>query len=298
MQPNAARRQPTMSFQPSSKKELRRSRALVRLTERHVRRLVSQGKKVHFIWDVDGVLVSNRSDDVFALTGFDLAKYFTYEERLVTQVLEDGPWAGFARKCGDLHQTQDIVTARSSFLALRVMFFILRNPGLDARWQLFVGHQPKTESYRIILKSFEKDPDVNVFCVDDVKRHVDAFGSVAAELGMTDRCHGIVSPQVRTYTEEDLRHEIDGVLNASGNEPYFVSPREWRLGAYNRQVQVVPEPRKCISDMLWRADLAARVRAIVEQHRTELEKIWKSAFPDKAWTDYDLFRIYEMHCEP
>ncbi len=244
------------------------------------------------------MLVSGRSDDVFALLWFDVDKYFAYEERLVTEILEDGPWAGFARKCGEWHQTQDIVTARSSFLALRVMFFMLRNRSMPVRWQLFIGHQPKAESYRIILKSFEKDPDAHVFCVDDVKKHVDAFNAVAAELGMSARCRGILSPQIRGYSEEDLRHEIDGVMNPPGAEPYLVPPREWRPGAGNRQVQVVPDPRAFIGEMLQLASQKADIRAVVEQHRAELEKLADALMPGRPKTDGNLFYLYELIREP
>jgi hypothetical protein len=287
-----------MPIQPSSEKELRRCAALVRWTENRVRRLIAKRKKVHFIWDVDHVLVSGRSDDAFALLGFNVDKYFTYEERLITEPLEDGPWVRLARACGELHQSQDIVTARSSFLALRVMFFLLRNGGMPSRWQLFVGHQPKSESYRIILKSFEKDPDVHIFSVDDAKKHHDAFTAVAAELGMSERCHGILSPQVRQYSEEDVRYEIEGVMNPPGNVPYLVSPREWIPGAQNRQVQVVPDPRAFIGEMLQSAGLSAFQRSIVEQHREELERIADQSLPGRPKTDNVLFGIYELFREP
>ena len=192
-----------MPFQPSTPWEVRRCKAMVRMTGRRIRRLVEAGKKVHLIWDVDHVLVSGRSDDAFGLLGFKVEKYFTYEERLITQILEDGPWVPLARTCGSLQMSQDIVTARSSFLAMRVVLFLLHHD-LPIRWQLFVGHQPKSESYRIILKSFEKDPDMHVFSIDDAKKHNDAFDAVAAELGMSDRCHSVLAPQVRRYAQEDL----------------------------------------------------------------------------------------------
>lgn len=282
-----------MSFQPSDARELRRCKALVAWTERKIRRLVQRGKRVHVIWDVDHVLVSGRSDDAFGLLGFKVDKYFLYEERLVAQPLEDGPWARLARECGNLHQTQDIVTARSSFLALRVMFFMLRNLGMPVRWQLFVGHQPKAESFRIILKSFEKDPDVHIFCVDDVKKHVDAFNTVAAEIGMSERCHGVVALQVRDYSEDDLRHEIDGVMNPPGDDPYFVDPREWVIGKSNRRVNVVPHPRNYINSAFQEANSKAHIRAIVNQHRAELERLADTMLPGEPKTDDNLLYIYE-----
>ena len=100
-----------MPIQPSAAKELRSCQALVRRTERDIRRLIKAGKKVHVIWDVDHVLVSGRSEDAFGALGFNVEKYFTYEERLITQILEDGPWVPLARKCGELQMSQDIVTA-------------------------------------------------------------------------------------------------------------------------------------------------------------------------------------------
>ena len=205
-----------MPFQRSTPEELATCASIVSETERAAAALVAAGKKVHFIWDVDRVLVSGRSDDAFQLLGFDVAKYFTFEERLIAQRLEDGPWARLARmKFGELQSSQDIVTARSSFLAMRVMFWLIETR-VDARWQLFIGHQPKSESYRIILQSFLKDSDTHVFMVDDAEKHVVAFTKVAAELGISDRCHGIISPVVRDYVEafynSSRRHShLDGV---------------------------------------------------------------------------------------
>ncbi len=290
-----------MSFQPSTPEELRACERLIRAKELRIRRLVAAGKKVHIIWDVDHVLVSGRSDDAFGVLGYDVRKYFQLEERLVTQPLEWGPWAPLANRCGEpgLQTSQDIVTARSSFLALRVMFFLLmQGSGIPIRWQLFVGHQPKSDSYRIILQSFLKDPDTHIFCVDDAKKHVDAFIAVAAELGMTDRCHGVLAPQIRRYDEAEVRREIDGVLSATGDRPTLIEVSPRRPDRMERYVQVVPDPAKAMRTMLMGASMEAHMRATVDRYRETLEKFSDEVAPGQPKTDERLYALFEMLREP
>ncbi len=286
-----------MPFQPSTPWEVRRAAALVRMTGRRIRRLAEAGKKVHVIWDVDHVLVSGRSEDAFGLLKFDVEKYFAHEERLLLEILEDGPWLRLARACGTLFQSQDVVTARSSFLALRVTFFLVQHQ-LPIRWQLFVGHQSKAESYRIILKSFEKDPDMHVFSVDDAKKHNDAFDAIAAELGMSARCHSVLAPQIRRHTQEDLEYEIAQIMRVSGAEPKIIPPRVHVAGAYNRYVRVVPDARKIISDMLWNGSRQAEDRAFIDQHRAALEKLAAEHFPGQPITDELLLVFRDMGMPP
>jgi len=190
--------------------------------------LLQNGKKVHFIWDFDSVLASSRSDDVFAITNFDLKAYFAYEERLLFESPEAGPWllpiahnTGISPRFPPECFTQDIVTARSSTLSIRVQIFCIVWH-LPIRWMLFLGHQPKKESYRIILNSLKSDPNYHIFCVDDSVKHIEAFRSASAEEGMGNRTYGIVSPVIRTYTEGELREYLNRVMSATGNAPIRV----------------------------------------------------------------------------
>lgn len=286
-----------MPFEPSGPRELRRVRALVRLTAYKIRKLVAVGRKVHIIWDVDSVLCSGRSDDAFAALGFDVNKYFVYEERLIAERLERGPWADLACRCGELQTSQDVVTARSSFLTMRVMFFLL-SLRIPARWQLFVGHQSKAESYRIILKSLEKALDTDIFCVDDGKKHIDAFNAMAAELRMAERCHGIISPQVRAYSEDELRHEVDAVMSASGNKPFFIRTYDTETGLVKRLAQVVPEPHKYLRDIFVGGDIETMKGVVVGELRMELEKLADELAPGMPKTDNLLYMLFEMVRSP
>jgi hypothetical protein len=277
----------------STEAEFQAIRELVARVEREIAELVAAGKKVHVIWDVDHVLVSGRSDDAYVILGGDVRKYFTHEERLVAETLDAGPWLGLARKCGELHQSQDVVTARSSFLALRVTFFLLEKD-IPVRWQLFVGHQPKGESYRIILKSFANDPGVHVYNVDDTAKHDEAFRAVAAELGMSDRCHGVLAPQVRGYDEDELRHEVEGVMQASGEHPSWVRTYDPDTGRLRRMIRVLPDPRKDLRNLFWLGAFGTHKKAVVEELRPDLEKFAAEVMPGKVPTDDDLFMLFEM----
>lgn len=288
-----------MPIEPSTPRELRHVAALVRLTKFRIKKLASQSKRVHIIWDVDYVLCSGRSDDAFSLLGFDVAKYFTYEERLIAERLEAGPWLWLARACGDcgLQTSQDVVTARSSFLALRAIYFLL-SWKIPVRWQLFVGHQSKAESYRIILKSFEKDPDMHIFCVDDGKKHIDAFQSLAKELGMGERCYGVLSPQIREWSEDELRHEVYAVMAASGDGPVFMRVHNTDNGTIKRMVPIVPNPLEHLSNIFDDQHSEVWKKTVVEELRLELEKFARGVMPGRIATDDDLFMLYEMVREP
>ena len=290
-----------MSFQKSTPEEIAACAALVSRTEQEIERLVAEGKKVHLIWDVDHVLVSGRSDDVFAALGYDVPKYFAFEERLAFECMSDGPWARLARRCGEKtrHQSQDIVTARSSFLSLRVMMWLLMNGYIDIRWQLFVGHQSKAESYRIILKSFERDPDVHVFMVDDGAKHVEAFKQVAAELGMSDRTVGILSPQIRQYDEAEIKREAEAVLGYAGDKPAFITVRDRVLGEDNgRYLTVTPDPFQSIRRALLSEHMDLHKEATVEQHRKTLEAFSDDVTPGQPKTVEHLFFLHELLRSP
>lgn len=240
-----------MPFRSSTPEELQACEASVRSVREEIRHLVAAGKKVHVIWDIDHVLASGRSEDVFTYLKFVVPEYFRYEERLLTQLLEKGPWAGLAQECGKegMHASQDVVTARSSYLAMRVMFFLIEER-IPIRWELLVGHQPKSESYRIILKHFEKDANTHIFSIDDAKKHNDAFDLVAAEMRMQDRCRSILGPQIRRYEPEDIAYEAEGVLSASDREPFVLRPRTHDSLDRMRFVRVTPDPFITIANML------------------------------------------------
>ncbi|WKZ29094.1 MAG: hypothetical protein QY323_00015 [Patescibacteria group bacterium] len=288
-----------MTFQPSTSEELQACADFVQSVREDVRRLVASGKKVHFVWDVDHVLAAGRSDDVFSHLKFAVPEYFRYEERLITQLLEKGPWAELARECGTegMQVSQDVVTARSSFLAMRVMFFLLEHR-IPIRWQLFVGHQPKADSYRIILKWFEKDPDMHIFSVDDAKKHNDAFDAIAAELGMSERCRSILGPQVRRYVPEDIAYEAEHVLKATGHVPIVLHPRTRDGLDYMRFVRVTPDPYVTMANMLWRASAPPDERAFVEENRDTLERLVDEMCPDRKKTDALLIVFREMGMMP
>ena len=212
----------------STDQEIAEAQALVKATEARIEELVQQEKKVHIIWDFDFVLASGLSDDVFNLTGYNLEKYFEYEERLLFQSPGPGQWLlPIAHNTGaGIHFppeqfTQDIVTARSSYPAMRVQIFCL-SWNVPTRWMLFLGHQPKEGSYRIILESLKPDPDTHIFCVDDSQKHIDTFNSVCAELNMESRSTGIFSPAIRAYTKTELKKHIKSVLSAKGKKPLRV----------------------------------------------------------------------------
>src|SRR3989338_7309485 len=151
----------------STVEEIQESTDLVLSVREKIKGLLQSGRKVHVIWDFDGVLADSRSDDVFALGGFDIRAYFAHEERLLFQTPDKGPWlmpiahnVGTAPHFPPERFTQDLVPARC----------------------------------RIILASLKSDPDYFVFCVDDSAKHIEAFRSASAEEHMEDRTTGIVSP--------------------------------------------------------------------------------------------------------
>lgn len=290
----------SMPFQPSTPEELQRSEDQVREVLSLIRRLRAEGKDVHLIWDVDRVLVSGRSDDAFAYLGFDVSRYFTHEERLFTNALEDGPFVKLARKCGEdgMHQTQDIVTARSSFLGLRVIFFLLFNWPININWMLQVGHQSKKDSYRIILEACRKNEKMHVISVDDAKKHNVDFDAAAAELGMSDRCHSILAHPVRNYTEEELRHEIDAVMAAEGSRPIFVETFDTSTGQRKRCVQVTPAARDTMRSMLHMISQRIHVQATVDRLREPLEAFARREMPDEPITDDLLYTVFNTLREP
>ncbi|MBI2036808.1 MAG: hypothetical protein HYT14_00400 [Candidatus Liptonbacteria bacterium] len=279
-------------IEKSSEEQALALRELVQATQREIRELVDAGEKVHLIWDFDFVLGSGRSDDVFALFSADLPKYFEYEERLSLEPPEAGPWVGLAEACGILHHSQDIVSSRSSFLALRLMLFLL-SWNIPSRWQLFVGHQSKRESYGIILDSL-KGENWRVFMVDDADKHVNAFREVAEAKGWGSRAKGIIAPRLRTYSEEELRAHVDAVMSASEAGPVDAVCGGRLLGRWS----VLPGGRDDLRRKLVRPDhVRFHMEELVERLRPSLEKLAEEGTPGEPMTVSHLFWIHEVFME-
>lgn len=263
-----------MPIRPSTRLEIEECEALVARIEAEIASLIAAGKKVHVIWDGDHVLFSGRSDDVVNMLGFkNLHLYFQYEERLILQPLEEGPWIGLARTCAEQGVSQDLVTARSSLLGQRVMFFLISTGIIRSfRWELLIGHQSKEGSYGIILDSFRKDPDAVVFCVDDVQKHCDAFAAAAEKLDMRDRARPVLAPQIRRWHEPELRDEIAAVLGATGTRP--IQHHVMRAPAFKtgRTIRIAPDPVAAIQEALGIAVTTVDTRARSDHYRPELRK--------------------------
>ncbi|MDP3947325.1 MAG: hypothetical protein Q8Q41_01385 [bacterium] len=273
----------------SSKEQVHALHELVQATKKEIRELTLAGKKIHIIWDFDSVLGSSRSDDVFTLFGGDLERYFEYEERLSLEPPEAGQWAGLAEACGLLHHSQDIVTARSSFLTLRLTLFLL-SWNIPVRWQLLIGHQPKRESYGIILDSLEGE-DWHVFMIDDSEKHVDVFREVAEAKGWGVRAKGIVTPRVRNYSEEELEAHVFAVMTASTAGPVHAFHGGRFLGRWS----VLPGRRDELRKKLVRSDhILFHMEEVVERHRGTLLKLAEEATPGEPKTVSHLFLLHEI----
>lgn len=221
----------------STETEMQAVADLISTTRDKIETLLRSGKKVHMVWDFDGVLSDSRSDDVAALTNGNLELFFECEERLLLQSPGIGPWllpiahnTGISSRFPSGHFTQDIVTARSSALAMRVHIFCFAW-NLKTRWTLSLGHQPKKEGYRIILRSLKDDHDCHIFCVDDNVKHIASFCEVAQEEGIDSRSLGILSPVIRNYDGAEIQEYLARVMSAAGREPIRVrDPSDERHG--------------------------------------------------------------------
>lgn len=228
-------------------------RNLIGQTEWLVRELKKAGKSVHFIWDADHVLIDGMSHEVFEALGRDLARYREYELRQFLHLPGDGPWTDFARQKGRLHDSQHVVSARSSYGVIRIMFFCL-DRGIDMTDAYFVGTQSKRTSYDLILSRLKPDPDMHVFCVDDTDRHVDDFEAASIAAGMEARCVGIRSPRLIPWSRENLLAHAEAVLSGPA-VPYRAN------GAL-----ILPAPLQRLLTMFHR-ERAAAVRSIGDGHR-------------------------------
>ena len=278
----------------STHEEVAGANKLVASIEEQIKALIEQGRKAHIIWDFDFVLASGVSDDVFSLAKFDLKKYFEYEARLSMSVPKPGIWLPLADQIGKLHTSQDIITARSSFLAYRVMMFCMwfgENPFEWVRWVLYIGHQSKADSFKIILDSFKKDEQFSVFFVDDNPKHIDTFNGVSQEIGMSDRTFGVVSPKIRAYDEEQLKMHYDSVMNAVGDVP-TITPG-YPGGVQNGFI-VFPNGIKGFRKMCLDSFFTSEREGALNTFNPILETALKIEFPDLPATPENLHFMYNF----
>lgn len=247
----------------STARDIKQAYTLVHRTVSEIENLIIH-KKVHIIWDFDCVLSDPRDTDVSSFLN-DIKRYFDYEERLLFQIPSEGPWLSLATRW-DLwsvckHTTKnltfDIVTARSSFLAYRVYTFC-SFWSLPVRWVFFIGHQDKSESYRLIIKSHKDDADCHIFCIDDNAKHVADFQRVSAEEGIQDRAHGIVSPVIRKYGKKDLERYCKNVLSVDGYTPVRVPD----ICDPTRTLVVVPDGSRRFMEQMKKGIRSVRADAV------------------------------------
>lgn len=278
----------------SSPEEIAQATELVKNTETKIRSLIESGKKVHIIWDFDFVLASGLSDDVFNMIKFDLGKYFEYESRLSWSRPQPGIWLPLAQKVGELQASQDIVTARSSFLAFRVMLFCAwfsADPLKWVRWILFIGHQAKADSFRIIIDSFKKDDNVVIFFIDDNAKHVEAFEQISKDMNLGERAVGIISPKIRLYDEEQLELHYKSVMEATGSASSYVPGYP---GGYIDGFVVMPDGIRGFREKMINDFYDIKKKGVVEKHRTVLEIEHELFFPGTPKTLDSLYAVFEI----
>ena len=184
--------------------------------------LYAEGKRIVLISDSDGVLTSSDSDALGRVDlGHDsLERRFDLEERLVLQPLRPGPWLPIVERCRAIGAPTYIVTARSTFVFPRLLWFCLERD-VPAKWILGVGHQSKRGSYEIIIREHMSDADCHFIMVDDSAKHVQDFRVLAAELGITERfanrSHVFRAIPVFDHTEEEYRAFYDAVMGATSS---------------------------------------------------------------------------------
>jgi len=279
----------------STVQELRDIRELVAKTERKIADLVRDGWHVEIFWDFDHVLMDGRSDDIFELVGKNMVAYYRYEERMLTQLPHNGPWARVARRCGSLHQTQSVITARATYTLPRAHTFVLMRD-IHLRRLLAVGSQPKTGSYRVTMQeAFADNPKTFIFMVDDGEHHVRNFNEVAEEMGVTDRTEAILSPRIRLYTFEDLEEHYRAVMDPTRTEIFHIHEGCVPGVAGPRYTfQVAPRGREAYRELLEGMMEKARMEAIVCSCRDELEEISRRDDPGQPMTVERLYDIWKL----
>jgi hypothetical protein len=289
-------------MQKSTVPELLAMRSLVDNTIERIAKLVREGYYVALILDVDHVLTDGRSDDIYKkMTELYPTKkealnaYFAYESRLLLQIAHDGPWARVARKCGQLHQEQFIVTARSTLTSVRALNYALHHD-LDVSWHYSVGSQSKKPSYRVALEDvFREHAKAFVFMIDDGETHCEDFRQITMELGLAENTEAIHSPRIRHYTGEELEAHYLAVMDPTrtglfyiheGSVPGKPGPRYSFVVCANGRKDYRRIHEKIVEQAKW--------QAIVENNRDELEAIAKAEMPDAPITDALLYQIAEL----
>jgi len=279
----------------STGEEIKSAHELVKRVEADIARQAAEGKRIHIIWDFDSVLSSPLSDDVFAHVNGDLEKYFDYEARMSMSPPRPGLWLPLAEKIGKLHSSQDIVTTRSSFLAFRVMVFCIWHASSDIskwmRWILFVGHQSKGDSFRIILESFRNDADMIVYYIDDSEKHIGTFSDISRKLGMSGRTVGIVSPKIRNYSREQFEWHYQSVMGALGDDAALVPGTP---GGYANGHLVLPGGLAGFRTVIAKSFLRAEQKAVIDQFGPVLESECKDLFPGEPVTPKRLHSAFRF----
>ena len=273
----------------STPQEIEDARLLVKQTETEIACHVRKGKRVHIIWDFDSVLASPLSEDIFKFIKYDFEKYFEYEAKLLLSPPKPGIWLPLAKKVKVLHASQDIVTARSSFLGFRVMLFCMWYCGTNlsqwVRWILQIGHRSKSDSFRIILESLQKDKDVFIYFIDDNPKHVEAFCEVSRTLGMVERTAGIVSPKIRDYTEEQLQWHYERITNAEDDHPTLIPGTP---GGYANGFIVFPNGLDGFRNLITENFLKVERDSAIREFGPLLKMTFQDLFPDEPITPEGL----------
>lgn len=275
----------------SSSQDIFALASLVDRTGNEIARLRREGKRVHMIWDFDFVLAFGLSEDVFDLSGRDIAKFLEYENRLCLESLRKGPWLRLALQAGSLHQSQDIVTARAGIAGYRAMVSCIEwSPAPDfIRATYCVGQQPKRESFRAILSPLRDENDVHVFFVDDTPEVALQFDAVAEEMGMGAQTRSIVSPRLREYTRADLENHYDAVMSARGEGVVLVP--HWRKG--HSSFHVVPSGARRLRDIVLGNQVEVFKEGFVDRHRSALRKAHARVRPEKEASVQELYALAE-----
>lgn len=278
----------------STPQEIQNAQKLIKQVEVEITQLIAEGNQVHMIWDFDGVISSPLSDDIYSLAG-SIEDYFNYETRLFLSPPRPGIWLPLAKKIGRLHTSQDIVTARSSFIAFRVMTFCLwhcgSNPTQWVRWILFLGHQSKADSFRIILESFKREPRVFIVFVDDSSRHVKIFDETSQKMGMAERTTGIISPKIRDYDEGQLRMHYDSIVDAEGDRPTIIPGFP---GGYTNGFIAFPNGLDGFRELIAKNFLQAEQGGAIEKFGPLLELTFKDLFPGEPVTPVELHYAFNF----
>ena len=280
----------------STTQELMAIRSLKERIIAKIQGLKRQDYYISIIWDADHVLIEGRSDDIFEMLQ-DLDAYFNYEERLMNQPAYHGQWMDVAVRCGQLHDIQFVVTARSTYTSPRITNFLIKNR-LPVAFHYSVGSQPKSGSYRAAIKETVKRAGSKkcfIFMVDDGEHHCKDFLAVAAEMNMADCVEAVWAPRIRKYTQDELSRHYEAVMDPTKTEPFIITEGKVPgVEGPRYSFLVTPDGKGAWSDMVDRFYESVRARAIIADCREELENIARTEFPDHVITDDFLIDIWRI----